>query len=83
MNILNKFLNGLINVFTTLLNFILSILPDSPFANVNINFLNPILGNINWFIPLDRIIITLTIWGTAVLIYYLYTVIMRFTKVID
>jgi hypothetical protein len=78
-NIINFFIDKI----DLLLSLILSILPDSPFSSIDVSFLTPYLAQINWFIPVERIVSTLAVWSSAVLIYYLYTVIMRFTNLID
>jgi hypothetical protein len=82
-NILIKFVNFIIDKIDLLLSLILSILPDSPFSSINVEFLTPYLANINWFIPVGRIVAMLAVWSSAVLIYYLYSVIMRFTNLVD
>lgn len=82
-NIFIKLINFLIDKIDLLLSLILSILPDSPFSSIDVSFLTPYLAQINWFIPVGRIVAMLAVWTSAVLIYYLYTVIMRFTKLID
>lgn len=82
-NILIKIANFFIDNIVSLINLILAILPDSPFANVDFSVFTPYLGFINWLIPVGQMIAFLVAWGTAVLIYYIYSVAMRFTQVID
>lgn len=82
-NILIKIANFFIDNIVSLINLILAILPDSPFANIDFSVFAPYLGFINWLIPVGQMIAFLFVWGTAVLIYYIYSVAMRFTQVID
>jgi len=82
-NILIKFANFIIDNIVNLLTFILGILPNSPFSNLSFAVFTPYLGFINWLIPVGQMVSFLTAWGTAVLIYYIYSVVMRFTQVID
>ncbi|MEG0075223.1 MAG: hypothetical protein RSD63_06395 [Eubacterium sp.] len=82
-NLLIDIVNGFIDGLITALNFILQILPDSPFRSVDLSFLQPYLANFNWLVPVRQILIFLGAWLSAVLIYYAYTVILRVTKAID
>ncbi len=65
-------------------NWLLSLLPHSPFKSIQ-NFLDPIkpyLGYLNWFVPVNWILGVLTVWLTAVATFYLYSIIMRWVKMI-
>lgn len=71
--ILDKFLAG-----------ILSVLPLSPFAPYIDQFAAlPFLGYLNWFIPVGTLLKIGTAWLTAIGLYYLYSVIMRWIKLIS
>lgn len=82
-NILIKIANIFIDNIVNLLTLVLSILPDSPFSNLSFAVFTPYLGFINWLIPVGQMISFLAVWGSAVLIYYIYSVAMRFTNVIE
>lgn len=71
--ILDKFLAGL-----------LSALPLSPFTEI-ISSLEamPFLGYLNWFIPVGTFLKIGSAWLTAIGLYYLYSVIARWVKLIS
>lgn len=75
------FMNELMNNF---LEFVLSVLPLSPFKDV-INELEslPYLGYLNWFIPVSRFIKIGGLWLTAIGLFYLYSIILRWIKAIE
>lgn len=65
-------------------NWVLKLLPHSPFDSIK-DFLSPIepyLGYLNWFVPVNWILGVLTVWLTAVATFYLYSIIMRWVKMI-
>ena len=62
----------------------LSILPDSPFRGFLDNLAElPFLGYLNWIIPLSDFLGVLSVWGTAVGIFYIASILLRFAKAID
>lgn len=62
---------------------ILSLLPHSPFRSFIDNFQSPqYLGWLNWFFPVKQIIVILGLWLSAIALFYLYSVIMRWVKLI-
>lgn len=64
-------------------NLILSVLPTSPFKQFLKNFAGlPYLGYLNWFIPIGAMCQIFLAWLTAVSIFYLYSIIMRWIKMI-
>lgn len=71
-------------ILDELLNALLSIFPRSPFTDV-INSLGalPYLGYINWFIPIGAMCKIGAAWLTAIGLYYLYSVIARWVKLIS
>ena len=66
------------------LSFLLSILPTSPFAPM-INSLEqmPYLGYINYFVPVGTCIKIGEAWLAAIVIFYLWSVIARWIKLIE
>lgn len=62
---------------------ILSALPTSPFDK----YLDQLagldyLGYLNWFIPVGAFVGILVTWTTAVGVFYIYSIIMRWVKMI-
>lgn len=71
--ILDKFLSGL-----------LSILPLSPFTEaINSIASLPFLGYLNWFLPVGTFLKIGALWLTAIGVYYAYSVIARWIKLIS
>lgn len=69
----------------TVLSTIVALLPSSPFqmsntwlANINSEW----IAYLNWIIPIDAIISTVTAWLAAMLLYYAYMIFFRWVKVI-
>ena len=77
----------MLNFFNELLSkfgdFLVNVLPVSPFRGYidNISEL-PYLPWLNWFLPIRAILIIFTSWLSAVALFYLYSIIMRWVKVI-
>ncbi len=71
--ILDKFLSGF-----------LSILPLSPFTEaINSIASLPFLGYLNWFLPVGTFLKIGALWLTAIGVYYAYSVIARWIKLIS
>lgn len=82
-NILISFLQFMIDNLFLLLEAIIQFLPDSPFSSVDFSPINQFLGYINWLIPVGLFVTFLGLWTSGVLIYYVYTIILRVTQTID
>lgn len=60
-----------------------SFLPMSPFRDYLDAWKDlPYLGYLNWFIPVRACLIVFTAWLSALALYYLYSIILRWIKVI-
>lgn len=82
-NFIIDIINGALNGLVTALNFVLQLLPDSPFQSITLGPVAEYIGYVNWFFPIQEILLFLSVWLAAVLIYYAYTVILRVTQAID
>lgn len=70
-------------VFLALLALVMAFLPSSPFQTVINTISNiPYLQYLNWFFPVSECIAVLEVWLAAIVIYYLYSAIMRWIKII-
>lgn len=70
-------------IFLALLALVLAFLPASPFQTVIGTIQNiPYLPFLNWFFPVTECIAVLEVWLAAIVIYYLYSAIMRWIKII-
>lgn len=76
-------LNSIISGLATVINAILSILPPSPFQALDNSPIADYIGYVNWFIPVAEILVELAACCTAILIYYAYSIVMRWMKVIE
>lgn len=75
--------NGLTDILNDILAVVLFLLPDSPFANVEIPpEVIKILGYVNYFVPIGAMLAIGTGWLSAIGIYYAYQTILRWAKTI-
>lgn len=77
-----KAINAIIRGFVDFINLILSILPDSPFSKVEVSGLE-FLGELNWVLPIDNIIMITGYWLLAIAGYYLYSTALRWARAIQ
>lgn len=72
-----------LSIFNNFFTGIYNLLPNSPF-NRMIELVGdiPYLAELNWFIPIPQIIAVAEIWLTAITVYYLYSAIMRFIRLV-
>lgn len=64
-------------------DFLISVLPVSPFQKflAQVSGL-PYLGYLNWFIPVGTFIKIGEAWLGAIALFYLYSIVMRWVKMI-
>lgn len=68
----------------TILNFLKSVLPVSPFAATIEKIASlPYLAYLNWFVPVGTFVSIGTVWLTCVGLYYLYSILLRWVKAIQ
>ena len=71
------------SVFNGLAQNLLKVLPLSPFQQFIEQFRAlPYLGWLNWFFPVGDCLTVMTAWLVAVGLFYLYSVVMRWVKII-
>lgn len=74
---------SLSDAFGGLLQGLLSLLPTSPFQEFIAEFSSlPYLGYLNWFFPVGKCLDVLLAWCAAIALFYIYSVIMRWVKLI-
>lgn len=71
-------------IITKFLNWVLSVLPSSPFAKI-LDALEavPFLGYLNYFVPVATFVAIGELWLTAVGLFYLYSIILRWIRAIE
>lgn len=86
MDVFQSILNWCGTQISSLLSWLCVVLPDSPFLALEDlianSGLSEILPVIQYFLPLDVILDITTAWLSCILIYYGYSVILRFIKAI-
>lgn len=74
--IINFLLNLIFGVFT----FIINLLPESPFKNLDLSIPSQYIGWMNWLFPFGAIINILTGWAVCVAVYFFIRWIMKIFK---
>lgn len=87
-NILVYILNTVIVLFAKVLGFIIGVLPTSPFLSVQSSLLSgegigKYIQYLAWLLPIKNMVIIIGTWLSAMIIYYCYSVVMRWIKLID
>lgn len=82
-NILGKFLQKIIDLCGMALDFLISVLPDSPFTIVANSQFADLIARINFFLPIYEFVAIIQTWLVAVGIFYLYMVFARWAKAIE
>ena len=71
------------NLITNFGKAVLQVLPVSPFRGFIDSFAVPeYVGWLNWFFPVSQCLQILTVWLAAIALFYLYSIIMRWIKMI-
>ena len=74
---------NIVNLVTKLANYILALFPKSPFKTYIDNFDADInLGWLAWFFPIKEVLAIISVWLTAVSLYYLVSIVARWVKII-
>lgn len=87
MNGITWVFNFLLNLVGGALNLIVSVLPNSPFKPVityakEMN-ISEYLAYLSWLLPIGYILSITAAWVACVSVYYLYSIIMRWIKMIE
>lgn len=62
---------------------VIDLLPDSPFSFDIPDYVQDILGYINYFVPIGGMIKILTAWTACIIVWYAASVLMRWIKAIE
>lgn len=76
-------INWLIDKVATLGEGITGLLPQSPFKGLQLAFDSKLLGYINYYVPIKEAVDILVAWGAAILLWYAYSIILRWVKAIE
>lgn len=83
MDWFNSAVSWLGDQLSYILSFVVVLLPDSPFKLLDYTPIKDILPYINYFVPVDFMLSTLTAWGVCITIYYAYQIVLRWVKAIQ
>lgn len=87
MNCITWVINFIIYLFGIAINLIVSLLPNSPFSNVPLmierNGIGQFFGYLSWIVPIKTILSITLAWVGCVAVYYIYSVALRFIKVVE
>lgn len=75
-------MDWLLQNINSILSWVVSLLPDSPFVGFDSAPIQGIMQYINWIVPVDRILQLTAAWLACVAVYYVYMVILRWAKAI-
>ena len=75
--------NWICGLFDDILNAVLLLLPDSPFATFQFPpEVQEILGYVNYFVPIQAMVNIALAWTGAIAIFYVYQAILRWANAI-
>lgn len=79
--------NLLISLVGGALDLLLSFLPDSPFSDVVLFYersgINEFFGYLAWLLPIKQIMNILGLWVVCIGIYFIYSIALRWIKVVE
>lgn len=76
-------LENITGIFNTLWGAIVSFLPGSPFKAIIATLEGvPYMAELNWFFPVHECVVVMEVWLTAVALFYIYSAIMRFIRLL-
>ena len=76
-------INFFIWLIASIVTMVTAILPEDPFASLNLSLPAEIVGYMNWCFPFTLVVETLGVWGAAMLVWYVIAILLRVFKVID
>lgn len=78
-------INSIILAIATVIDWILSLLPLTPFNDVMIGGIDGVelLGYLDWVIPIEYITNTVAIWTTSILLFYGIRILLRWVKGVE
>lgn len=76
-------IDWLMEMFRNVGQWLMNLLPQSPFRPFIDNLQLPqYMAWLNWFFPIHEILLVMTGWLAAIALFYAYSIIMRWVKVI-
>ncbi|MBQ9948400.1 MAG: hypothetical protein IJO91_08430 [Oscillospiraceae bacterium] len=83
MDFVKDIWNQITDVVDDIINVVALLLPDSPFADVEIPMeVYDLMGYVNYFCPVGALLAIGTAWLGAIAVYYVYQAILRWANAI-
>lgn len=79
IDIINSFLSWLKDIVVKAID----LLPDNPFTLDIPENVHTIIGYLNYFIPIGQMVTILTVWTSAILVFYVVSLLLRWIKAIE
>lgn len=77
-------MDAVLKSFQSILDAVMNLLPDSPFRPFIDTLAEvPYLGYLNYFVPISDFLILLSLWGTAITMFYAVSALLRLINAID
>lgn len=76
-------MDWILNNLQNVLSWVINLLPDSPFMQLDNSPIQPYLSALNWVVPIDFMISTMETWLAAVAVYYIYQAVLRWAHAIS
>lgn len=76
-------INSLVKLLALVLDTVFFFLPSSPFKVLDNSLIIDFIGYLNYLIPISEIVSIMTLWCTAISIYYIVQIVLRWLKAID
>ena len=84
LNVFLKLINIILNFIIDGLNFVLGVLPTSPFSHIDLGVnVNKYLSYLAWLVPIKFIVTITTLWLPCLLAYFGVSIILRWFKMIE
>lgn len=64
-------------------NYIVMLLPPSPFRAIETSVVAPYLGGLNYVLPISEVLAVMQLWLVSIGIYYTYMMILRWIKAVE
>lgn len=83
VDFLINFINLIIKALGTVLGWVFALLPPSPFSAIDNTPVQSFLSGLSWIIPFSQILAILELWLTAIGLYYIASIVLRWVKAIN
>lgn len=81
---MNDFIKGINDVANQVLQWVIVLLPDSPFKNIQFPAeMEYFLGILNYYVPFQGMVNIALAWTGSIAIYYVYQMILRKINAIE